>query len=54
MIIKPDEFQVIALPKEIKNKNTKNNTLNIENITINASKSVKLLGLSTDNKLNFE
>lgn len=34
MIIKPDEFQVIAFPKEIKNKNTKNNTLNIENIKI--------------------
>ena len=40
MIIKPDEFQVIALPKEIKNKNTKNNTLNIENIKISQTISI--------------
>ena len=30
-----------------------NNTLNIENITIKTSKSVKLLGIVIDNKLNF-
>ena len=31
-----------------------NNTLNIENITIKTSKSVKLLGTVIDNKLNFQ
>ena len=36
------------------NKNGTNNTLNIKNITINTSKSVKLLRITINNKLNFE
>lgn len=36
-----------------KSENT-NNTLNIENVTINTIKSVQLLGVTTNKKLNFE
>ena len=53
MIVNPDKFQATVLQKENKNNNT-NITLNIKNITINTSKLVKLLGITTDNKLNFE
>ena len=53
MIINPDKFQAIALQKRNKNNNT-NIALNIENITIKTSKSVKLSGITIDNKLNFE
>ena len=51
MIINPDKFQAIALQK--RNKNNTNVTLNIENITIKTSKSVKLSGITIDTKLNF-
>ena len=53
MIVNPDKFQTIVLQKGNKNNNT-NIILNTENITFNASKSVKLLGITIDNKLNFE
>ena len=52
-IVNPDKLQAIVLQKGNKNNNT-NNTLNIENITINPSKSVKLLGITIDNKWSFE
>ena len=48
-IVNPDKLQAIVLQKGNKNNNT-NNILNIENITINPSKSVKLLGITIDNK----
>ena len=48
-IVNPDKLQAIVLQKGNKNNNP-NNTLNIENITINPSKSVKLLGITIDNK----
>ena len=51
LILNPDKFQAIVLQKYCNNTNI---TLNIENITINISKSVKLLGITIDNKLNFE
>ena len=53
MIVNPDKFQTIVLQNGNKNNNT-NIILNTENITFNASKSVKLLGITIDNKLNFE
>ena len=52
MIGNPDRFQVIVLQKEI--KNNINITLNIENITIDTLKSVKLFGITINSKLNFE
>ena len=45
MIVNPGKFQAIVSQKINKNNNT-NNILNIENITINISKSVKLLGIT--------
>ena len=53
MIVNPDKFKAIVLEKGNKNNNI-NITLNIENITINTSKLAKLLGITIDNKLNFE
>ena len=53
MIGNPDKFWAIVLHKGNKNNNT-NITLNVENITICTSKSLKLLGITFDNKLNFE
>ena len=50
---KSEKFQAIILQKGNKNNST-NITLNIENITINKSKSVKLLGITIANKLNFD
>ena len=46
MILNPAKFQTIILQKGNKNNNT-NITLNIENITVNTSKSVKLLGTTS-------
>lgn len=42
-----------ATVSQIGYKNT-NITSNIESITINTLKSVKLLGITIDNKINFE
>ena len=53
MIVNPDKFQTIVLQQGNTN-NSINITLNIEDITINTLKSVKLLGITIDNKLNFE
>ena len=53
MIVNPDKLQAIVLQKGNKDNNT-NITLNIENITINTSKSVELLETTINNKLNFE
>ena len=47
-----DKFQAIVLQKG--NNNNTNITLNIEDIAISKSKSVKLLGITIDHKLNFE
>ena len=44
----PGEFQFMIL-----SKNTINKSIVIDNKTIESSKSVKLLGLTIDNKLNF-
>ena len=41
------------MQKGNKSKNT-NNILNIDNITINTTKSLELLGVTIDSKLNFE
>ena len=49
-----DKFQAIELQNGNKNNNNTNIKLSIENITINITKSVKLLGITVDNKLNFE
>ena len=46
MILNPAKFQTIVLQKGNKNNNT-NITLNIENITVNTSKSVKLSGTTS-------
>ena len=53
MIVNPDKFQAIVLRKGSKINKT-NITLNNENITINTSKSVKILEITIGNKLNFE
>ena len=50
---KSDKFQAMELEKGNGNNNT-NITISIENITINISKSMKLLEITVDNKLNFE
>ena len=47
-----DKFQAIVLQKG--NNNNTNITLNTEDIAISKSKSVKLLGITIDHKLNFE
>ena len=54
MIVNPDKFQAIILQKGNSNRNKNYNTLAIENIEINTTKSVELLGLTIDNRLNFE
>ena len=48
MMANPGKFQFMIL-----SKNTINKSIVIDNKTIESSKSVKLLGLITDNKLNF-
>ena len=53
MIANPDEFQSIVLQKGNKSK-SKYNKLSIDNITINITKSVELLGVTIEKKLNFE
>ena len=53
IIVIPDKFQAIVMQKGKKSKNT-NNKLSIENITINTKKSVDLLGVALDNKLNLD
>jgi len=54
MIVNPDKFQAIILQKGNSNRNKNYNTLAIENIEINTTKSVELLGLTIDNRLSFE
>ena len=54
MIEYSSKFQAIALRKESKSKNSNNKLLSIKNITINATKSVKLLGIAIYSDLNFE
>ena len=49
MMANPGKFQFMILLS----KNTMNNSIVINNKTIESSKSVKLLGLTIDNKLNF-
>ena len=53
MIVNPDKFQAIILQIGNKSNNTII-TLNIGNITINTSKSVKLLGIRIDSKINLK
>ena len=53
MIVNPDKFEAIVLRKGSKINKT-NITLNNENITINTSKSVKILEMTIGNKLNFK
>ena len=53
MIVNPDKFQAIILQKG-NNKNKNHKTLAIENIEISTAKTVELLGLTIDNRLNFE
>ena len=48
MIANPGKFKFMIL-----SKNAINKSIVIKNKTIESSKSVKLLGLTTDNKLNF-
>ena len=45
MIVFPDQFQATVMQKGYKSKRT-NNTLSIENITINTTKSVDLIGVA--------
>ena len=54
MIVYSSKFQAIALQKKSKSKNSNNKLLSIKNITINATKSVKLLGIVIYSDLNFE
>ena len=48
MMANPEKFKFMIL-----SKNTINQSIVINNKTIESSKSVKLLGLTIDNKLNF-
>ena len=45
MIVFPNQFQAILMQKGYKSKRT-NNTLSIENITVNTTKSVDILGVA--------
>ena len=54
MIVYSSKFQAVALQKESKSKNSNNKLLSIKNITINATKSVKLLRIAIYSDLNFE
>ena len=52
MIVNPDKFQAIIIKR---NSNMEDQyTLNIDGNQVNSEKSVKLLGISIDNKLSFE
>ena len=53
MIANPNKFQAIILQIGNKSNNTII-TLNIKNITTNTSKSVKLLGIRIDSKINLK
>ena len=51
MIVNPDKFQAMILSFD---KKEKKYDLNINNSIISSEKSVTLLGIETDNKLNFD
>ena len=52
MIVNPDKFQAIIIKR---NSNMEDQyTLNFDGNQVNSDKSVKLLGISIDNKLSFE
>ena len=48
MTVNPDKFLAMALQKQ--DKNTQTNSLNIDNKTIETSKSVKLLVITIDSQ----
>ena len=52
MIVNPDRFQSMVLQKQ--DKNCQTNSLNIDNRIIETFKSMKLLGITTDNQLSFD
>ena len=51
MIVNPDKFQAMILSSD---KKEKKYDLNINNSIISSEKSVTLLGIEIDNKLNFD
>ena len=51
MIANPEKFHCIIISKDI--SDTSGNDISITNKTIKSEKYVKLLGISIDNKLNF-
>ena len=52
MIVNPKKFQAIIINR--KNRSNHNCCLTIHNAEIKSKKSVTLLGIEIDNKLNFE
>ena len=52
MIVNPEKFQAFVVKKNAKMKESY--SLNINDLTINSEKRVKLLGIEIDNKLSFE
>ena len=51
MIVKPDKFQSMIISSK---KDLNKSVLNINGVELAMESSVKLLGIETDNKLNFE
>ena len=52
MILNPDKFQAVVPQKQ--DKNSKTNSLNIGNKIFETTKSVKLLGITTESQLRFD
>ena len=53
MIVNPQKLQAMLLSKR-KNTITDDLTISINDVDIKSNNSVKLLGITLDNKLNFE
>ena len=53
MIVNPKKFQAMLVSKR-KNNTSEDFTISINDINIKPNDSVKLLGITLDNKLNFE
>ena len=54
MIVNPDKFQAMILQNSRNSKNYEPVKLEIESAKIETKNTVKLLGITIDNKLNFE
>ena len=52
MIVNPNKFQALVLQKQ--DKNSRTNSLNLDNRITDTTRSVKLLDVTTDSQLRFD